>query len=76
LEYEPNTLHSGNIARRRQNATSGDKSRAHAGATSTNDYQSQQSSGGVDASAFTFLYKEIRDSMDAHFLGEFAYGNI
>ncbi|CAO3568290.1 unnamed protein product [Mortierella alpina] len=34
--------------------------------------QQQQSNGGVDASAFTMLYKEIRDSMDATSFGLFA----
>ncbi|KAF9571627.1 hypothetical protein EC968_000367 [Mortierella alpina] len=34
--------------------------------------QQQQGNGGVDASAFTMLYKEIRDSMDATSFGLFA----
>ncbi|KAG0084989.1 hypothetical protein BGZ93_006607 [Podila epicladia] len=42
---------------------------------SFNDIRRQQSTGGssgVDASAFTLLYKEIRDSMDATSFGLFA----
>ncbi|KAF9983660.1 hypothetical protein BGZ75_004877 [Mortierella antarctica] len=38
----------------------------------TESQQQQQRNGGVDASAFTMLYKEIRDSMDATSFGLFA----
>ncbi|KAK3837008.1 MAG: hypothetical protein JOS17DRAFT_427907 [Linnemannia elongata] len=57
---------------RRQSATSGDKSGNHSSTASSNDHQSQQSSSGVDANAFTLLYKEIRDSMDTQSFGMFA----
>lgn len=46
---------------------------------SFNDTRRQQStsgSSGVDASAFTLLYKEIRDSMDATSFGLFARGTF
>ncbi|KAF9540213.1 hypothetical protein EC957_004572 [Mortierella hygrophila] len=57
---------------RRQSATSGEKSGTHSSTAGSNGHQSQQSSGGVDANAFTLLYKEIRDSMDTQSFGMFA----
>ncbi|KAF9432155.1 hypothetical protein BGZ76_011188 [Entomortierella beljakovae] len=38
----------------------------------SNEDSSKRSNGGVDASAFTMLYKEIRDSMDTTSFGLFA----
>ncbi|KAF8981066.1 hypothetical protein BGZ46_003303 [Entomortierella lignicola] len=54
-----------------QNSSHGDKHESHpTGTTDTNN--AKHSNGGVDASAFTMLYKEIRDSMDASSFGMFA----
>ncbi|KAG0054168.1 hypothetical protein BGZ83_011864 [Gryganskiella cystojenkinii] len=41
-------------------------------AKESTEQRQQQSQGGVDASAFTTLYKEIRDSMDVTSFGMFA----
>lgn len=67
--------------RRRQSQLYGDKSTSASKSTSKSNatesqqqQQQQQSNGGVDASAFTMLYKEIRDSMDASSFGLFARG--
>lgn len=57
---------------RRQSATSGDKPGTYSSTAGSNGHQSQQSGSGVDASAFTLLYKEIRDSMDTQSFGLFA----
>ncbi|KAI1314943.1 hypothetical protein EDD11_001528 [Mortierella claussenii] len=48
------------------------KSESHAMAMANDNNSSQRKGGGVDASAFTMLYKEIRDSMDAISFGLFA----
>jgi hypothetical protein len=73
--YESNTRPQNETTRRRQSATSGDKSGTLSSTTGSNGHQSQQSSSGVDANAFTLLYKEIRDSMDTQSFGMFARGN-
>ncbi|KAG0274691.1 hypothetical protein BGZ95_009558, partial [Linnemannia exigua] len=70
--YESSTRHQNDIIRRRQSASSGDKPGAHSTSAGSNGHQSHQSSNGVDANAFTLLYKEIRDSMDGQSFGMFA----
>lgn len=56
-------------SQRRQSNLSSDKY----GSTSER-HQSQDNGGNVDATAFTTLYREIRDSMDAATFGMFAAG--
>ncbi|KAF9949398.1 hypothetical protein BGZ65_007354 [Modicella reniformis] len=58
-------------SRRRQSSLSGKISDTYTGSTSDRNH-SQDNDGGVDASAFTELYKAIRDSMDATSFGMFA----
>ncbi|KAF9122364.1 hypothetical protein BGW39_009789 [Mortierella sp. 14UC] len=70
--YESSTRHQNDTTRRRQSSTSGDKLRTHSASEGFNGHQSHQSSSGVDANAFTLLYKEIRDSMDGQSFGMFA----
>ncbi|KAF9390303.1 hypothetical protein CPC16_005158 [Podila verticillata] len=58
-----------------QYASQGDSEMTKVDHSSFNNQRQQQStsgSSGVDASAFTLLYKEIRDSMDATSFGLFA----
>ncbi|KAF9930501.1 hypothetical protein FBU30_000395 [Linnemannia zychae] len=69
--YESSTRHQNDMTRRRQSATSGERAGIYSGSGSSN-HPAQQSSGGVDANAFTLLYKEIRDSMDSQSFGMFA----
>lgn len=60
-----------------QYASQGDSEKTKVDHSSFNNQRQQQStssSSGVDASAFTLLYKEIRDSMDATSFGLFARG--
>ncbi|KAG0202538.1 hypothetical protein BGX28_004985 [Mortierella sp. GBA30] len=67
LEEESSTRH-------RQNLNQSHDGKAvewSSGITKTIDSR-QQGNGGVDANAFTMLYKEIRDSMDASSFGLFA----
>lgn len=62
-----------------QYASQGDSEKTKVDHSSFNNQQRQQStssSSGVDASAFTLLYKEIRDSMDATSFGLFARGKF
>ncbi|KAG0211300.1 hypothetical protein BGX33_004398 [Mortierella sp. NVP41] len=59
-------------SRRRQSATSGEKPSTHSATSGATGHETHQSSSGVDANAFTLLYKEIRDSMDAQSFGMFA----
>ncbi|KAF9152969.1 hypothetical protein BG015_004366 [Linnemannia schmuckeri] len=70
--YESATRQQNETTRRRQSATFGDKAGTHSSTASSDGHQSHQSSGGVDANAFTLLYKEIRDSMDTQSFGMFA----
>ncbi|KAF9359357.1 hypothetical protein BGX34_008417 [Mortierella sp. NVP85] len=59
---------------RRQSSFNSSRSGVYSGTTSDR-HRSQDTNGGgggVDASAFTTLYKEIRDSMDAATFGQFA----
>ncbi|KAG0292146.1 hypothetical protein BGZ98_002708 [Dissophora globulifera] len=70
-EYESSSKHQRDDLQQRQNGSYGDKSQTHA-ASASNETRPQQSNGGVDASAFTMLYKEIRDSMDVSSFGMFA----
>ncbi|KAF9946984.1 hypothetical protein BGZ70_002933 [Mortierella alpina] len=70
-------IESASPSRRRQSQLYGDKaaptSKSSSISKATEDQQQQQqNNGGVDASAFTMLYKEIRDSMDATSFGLFA----
>ncbi|KAG0380943.1 hypothetical protein BGX24_002625 [Mortierella sp. AD032] len=71
-EYESSTRHQNDTTRRRQSASSGEKLGAHSAPAGSNGHPSYQSSNGVDANAFTLLYKEIRDSMDGQSFGMFA----
>ncbi|KAF9391839.1 hypothetical protein BGX21_011175 [Mortierella sp. AD011] len=59
----------------RQNSSYGDKHDSHS-TIASGGKNNRQSNGGVDASAFTMLYKEIRDSMDASSFGMFARGKF
>ncbi|KAG0262823.1 hypothetical protein BG011_009654 [Mortierella polycephala] len=71
--YESSSRHpkEGSRHRDRESASHGDKYEAQSVSVS-NEHETQQSNGNVNASAFTMLYKEIRDSMDSSSFGLFA----
>ncbi|KAF8931406.1 hypothetical protein BGZ58_007656 [Dissophora ornata] len=69
--YESSSKYQKEGTQHRQNAIYGEKADTRATGTS-NGSRPPQSTGGVDASAFTMLYKEIRDSMDTSSFGMFA----
>ncbi|KAF9192407.1 hypothetical protein BGZ50_008538 [Haplosporangium sp. Z 11] len=71
--YESSSRHpkEGSRHRDRESASHGDKYEAQSDSVS-NEHENQQSKRAVNASAFTMLYKEIRDSMDSSSFGLFA----
>ncbi|KAG0361141.1 hypothetical protein BGZ54_009220 [Gamsiella multidivaricata] len=73
--YESSARNQREESQYRQIASYGDKADKHAEGTANKNRVEKSGgsgSGGVDASAFTMLYKEIRDSMDASSFGMFA----